>query len=85
MLTEKIARKSLSLGAYALKPGDTVPDDAAPLGRVQVLMDQGWISERPADSVDATGGLVDRIAELEARIAALEARRGPGRPRKDEV
>ncbi len=28
--------------------------------------------------------LVARVDELEARIKALEAKRGPGRPRKDE-
>lgn len=34
---------------------------------------------------DAVERLEARIAELVERIEALEQRRGPGRPRKDEV
>lgn len=89
MLTEKIARKSLNIGAYHLNPGDVLDNEVEqllPPGRVKVLMDQGWLSERPVVEVGfaVDTAILDRLAELEARVAALEARRGPGRPRKDE-
>lgn len=94
MLTEKIARRPMTIGAVALKPGDVVTDEVEsllPPGRVKTLMDQGWISERPVSGMaglDRLEALLDeqvaRADALEERIAALEARRGPGRPRKVE-
>lgn len=84
MLTEKIARKPIAIGPYALKPGDVVPDDVGallPPGRLQTLVDAGWVTERPVTDVD---GLAARVAALEEKVAQLEARRGPGRPRKVE-
>ena len=96
MLTETIARRPFALGGFELNPGDVVPDEVAallPPGRIKLLKEQGWLSERPvvdvAVHVDST--VIDLLAEqvarvdaLEERIAALEARRGPGRPRKVE-
>lgn len=89
MPAEKIARKPLTIGQFALKPGDVMSDTVEallPPGRVKVLMDQGWLAERPVVSdpmVDLSDALA-RIEALEAKVAVLEARRGPGRPRKVE-
>lgn len=90
MLTEKIARKPIAIGPYALQPGDVVPDAVGsllPPGRLQTLVDAGWLAERPvvADPMVELTEALRRIAALESKVAALEARRGPGRPRKEEV
>lgn len=37
------------------------------------------------DFVEGSPGLKEQVAQLIARIEALEAKRGPGRPRKDEA
>lgn len=69
-MTEKIARRPLDIGAYHLEPGEVLTDTVErilPPGRMKVLVDHGWIAERPA-AADP------RIAELEARIEALEER-----------
>lgn len=91
MLTEKIARKPLSIGAVRLVPGDVVSDEVGsllPPGRLQTLVDQGWLSERPVNASNQSGGSLDRleamVIELQERVATLEARRGPGRPRKTD-
>lgn len=88
MLTEKIARKPLTIGVFALKPGDVVSDEVGsllPPGRLQTLIDQGWITERPvATPVLGLDRLEQMIVELSERVDALESRRGPGRPRKVE-
>ena len=88
MLTEKIARKPLTIGPAALKPGDVITDEVGallPPGRLQTLVDQGWISERPVTGMLGLDRLEQMVVELQERVAALEARRGPGRPRKEEV
>lgn len=85
MLVETIARKPLTIGAVRLAPGDVVSDDIEallPPGRMKVLKDQGWLSERPV--AQDTDALMARLAVLEEKVAQLEARRGPGRPRKVE-
>lgn len=91
MLAEKVARKPLTIGRFALKPGDVVSDEIEallPPGRMKVLLDQGWLSERPVNASNQSGGSLDdmfaRLAVLEEKVAQLEARRGPGRPRKVE-
>ena len=85
MLIQTIVRKPITIGRFALKTGDVLPDEAEaclPPGRMKVLKDQGWLSERPlGQDTDALGA---RVLALELKVAALEARRGPGRPRKVE-
>lgn len=115
MLVEHVVRKPFSAGPFKLDKGDPLTDEAEaylPPGRVKVLKDQGWITERPiVQPAGIDRELLDRIAELEARpvvsdpmvelielfealaridaleekVARLEARRGPGRPRKEEA
>ena len=85
MLIQTIVRKPITIGPFALRVGDVVTDEAEallPPGRMKTLKDQGWLSERPV-GVD-TDVMVARLAMLEEKVAQLEARRGPGRPRKDE-
>lgn len=89
MLVETIARKPITIGAVRLERGDVVSDAVEallPPGRMKVLKDQGWLSERPvvSDPMVELSEALARIEALEAKVAQLEARRGPGRPRKVE-
>lgn len=94
MITEKIARKRLAVGRFSLEPGDTLSDEVEallPPGRLKILVERGWLSERPVaaplglDRLEAM--VVEQQAQVDSlmeRVVALESRRGPGRPRKDE-
>ena len=85
MLIETVVRKQINIGPFHFEMGDVLSNEAGnmlPPGRMKVLKDQGWLSDRPV-GVD-TDALGARLAVLELKVAQLEARRGPGRPRKDE-
>lgn len=85
MPAEKIARRPLTIGNVSLAAGDVVTDEVEsllPPGRMKVLVNHGWVSERPVQADLAE--VLARLSMLEDRVNVLEARRGPGRPRKVE-
>lgn len=85
MLTQKIARRPLTIGATRLEAGDAL-DEATeallPPGRLKVLVAGGWFREQPVMASDDV-----RITALEARLEALEAKlaahKHAGRPPKE--
>lgn len=85
-----IARHAISIGPRGFAPGDTIDRDAQlalPAGRMMQLVEQGAVVmiTDEASFEKRISDLEDIVAGLAAKINAMEIRRGPGRPRKEDV
>lgn len=83
-----VARKPLSIGPFALNPGDVVTPEMQthlPVGRLPQLVSGGFLDQKVEyAAAEEVAALRAEFAELRAVIATLTERRGPGRPRKIE-
>ena len=77
-----VATRKFSLGDQALAPGARIDPEVVaqlPRGRMETLKRAGLVRD------DQAPDLAEELAELRGRVEALEAKRGPGRPRKEEA
>lgn len=87
-----VARKPLSIGPRAYAAGDEIDGDTQrelhrkTPGRLLQLVSNGYVEHLTDEGAleRRLSVLEELVAELSSRVNVLEARRGPGRPRKEE-